>query len=266
MDNERALLEGIAEAGDIIMEYFQQNHLQVDHKSDDSPVTQADLAAQRSLDSTLKAWPGGILPMVAEESRAPAFEQRQQWSRYWLVDPLDGTREFIHGHDSFTVNVALIDNHVPRWGCVYVPAQSLFYYGEQDKGAFRLERGGQPQAISVKKPPAEPLQVAVSRSHGTEALKGFLSRLPAHETVVLGSSLKICYVAEGKVDVYPRLAPTSEWDTAAAHCVLQAAGGEIMDPQGQPLGYNTKPSLLNPHFLAVGDLSYKWLDYVSGEK
>ena len=266
MDNERALLEGIAEAGDVIMEYFQQNHLQVDHKNDNSPVTQADLAAQAALAITLKVWCGGVLPMVAEESLAPAFEERRGWSRYWLVDPLDGTREFIYGHDSFTVNVALIENHVPRWGCVYVPAQELFYYGEQDKGAFRLERGGKPQAITVDTPPAEPLRVAVSRSHGSEALKGFLSELPAHETLMLGSSLKICYVAEGKVDVYPRLAPTSEWDTAAAHCVLCAAGGEIMDRQGQPLRYNTKASLLNPHFLAVGDVSYNWLDYVSGKK
>ncbi|MHA7841049.1 MAG: 3'(2'),5'-bisphosphate nucleotidase CysQ [Gammaproteobacteria bacterium] len=261
MDNERALLEGIAKAGDATMAYFQQNHLKVRHKNDDSPVTQADLAAQRILDDVLQGWGG--LPCVAEESQNPAFEKRQQWSRYWLVDPLDGTREFIHGYDSFTVNVALIDQHVPQWGCVYVPAQALFYYGERGKGAFRLIRGEQPQPITVAKSLADPLRVAVSRSHGSEALQGFLNELPHYETVVLGSSLKICYVAEGKIDIYPRLAPTSEWDTAAAHCVLQAAGGEIIDTQGQPLRYNTKSSLLNPHFLAVGDASYNWLQYIN---
>ena len=262
MDNERALLEGIAQAGDVIMQYFKQNDLQVMRKKDDSPVTQADTAAQAVLNPILKSWRGGTLPILAEESPVPPFEERQGWSRYWLVDPLDGTREFIQGYSSFTVNVALIENHVPQWGCVYVPAQGVFYYGEQATGAFRLVRGGKPQAIKGSKPPASPLRVVMSRCQGSEKINDFLRELPPHETSVLGSALKLCYVAEGKADVYPRLAPTSEWDTAAGHCVLRAAGGEILDPQGQPLRYNAKPSLLNPHFLAVGDTSYNWLDYL----
>lgn len=261
MDNEQVLFEGIAEAGDAIMSYFQRTHLQVTYKEDHSPLTQADLAAQRLLTRTLKAW-GGDLPLLCEESTLPSFTERRNWSTYWLVDPLDGTGEFIQGYDHFTVNVALIEGHVPRWGCVYVPRKEVFYYAERGKKAFFKKRGGVAKEIRVAKPLKNPWRIAVSALHGSEHLENFLKDLPDYEIIKLGSSLKICYVAEGKVDLYPRLAFTHEWDTAAAHCVLTAAGGEIIDPQGFPLRYNTKPSLLNPYFLAVGDVNYHWLDII----
>lgn len=260
MYDQAKLLAGMALAGDAIMRYFKQPDLVVERKQDNSLVTQADLVAQDILLSVLKEM--SSLPILTEESSLPAFTVRQQWSQYWLIDPLDGTQEFIQGYDHFTVNVALIENHHPRWGGIYVPVKEIFYYGELGKGAFRLSRGKAPQAIKTRQPPSLPLQVTASRSHQVVSLQTLLTSLPKHQTTLIGSSFKFCQLAEGKVDLYPRLSPTHEWDTAAGHGILKAAGGDLIDLEGYPLQYNTKASLLNPSFLAVGDLQYPWLDYL----
>ena len=191
--------------------------------------------------------------MLSEESATSEIEARRSWQQYWLVDPLDGTREFIKRNGEFTVNIALIDGHEPVLGVVTAPVPGTSYLGAAGLGAFKQDASGERQPIEVTRPAAEPLRVVGSRSHPSPDLAALLETLGPHDIKPMGSSLKICLVAEGEADLYPRLGPTSEWDTAAAQAVLIAAGGSMMDLKGQPLTYNARESLLNPHFLALGD-------------
>jgi 3'(2'), 5'-bisphosphate nucleotidase len=200
------------------------------------------------------------LPILSEEDSAISFEKRRGWLRYWLVDPLDGTKEFVSRNGEFTVNIALIDDHEPVLGVVHVPVKNTTYFGSTGHGAFRQTADQSAIAIKVQTPAASPLRVVGSRSHARAgSMDGYLDRLGPHQLLSIGSSLKFCFVAEGSADVYPRFGPTSEWDTAAAHAVVEAAGGAVVDLRGQPLRYNTKAELLNPNFIVYGEKSARWL-------
>lgn len=245
-------------AGAEIMAVYRQDFT-VTEKSDASPLTQADLAAHRCIVGLLPDIHSS-LPILSEESAAIDWPTRRAWDRYWLVDPLDGTREFIKKNDEFTVNIALIEHGEPVLGVVYAPALDWLLVGGRGLGA-QWSRGGEQGEARVAKA-ASPLRVAASRSHRDEKTQAYLDQIGAVDTVGLGSSLKFCRIATGEVDLYPRFGPTSEWDTAAAQAVLEAAGGGVFTVDGMPLRYNHKESLLNPHFVAVGDRGIAWQDWL----
>ena len=247
----------VADAGAAILEVYAGAH-GVEYKSDDSPITRADRAAHEVLTAGLRRLTPKI-PVLSEESADEhAFEVRRHWRELWLVDPLDGTKEFISRNGEFTVNVALVRDHVPVLGVVAAPVLDTVFYGAQGLGAFVARQGNPDRPIHVRRPAAEPLVIVGSRSHRGDSLDGVLARLGPHELRPMGSSLKFCLVAEGTADFYPRLGPTSEWDTAAAQAVVEAAGGAVTTLDGQPLRYNERDTLLNPHFLAFGDPSRDW--------
>jgi 3'(2'), 5'-bisphosphate nucleotidase len=244
------LLSIAAEAGRAILSVYDSDFA-VELKDDRSPLTAADRAAHTTILAGLKRL-SPELPVLSEESPPEELAGRRSWQRFWLVDPLDGTREFIKRNGEFTVNIALIDSHRPVAGVVAAPALGRTYYGAVGHGAFRQD-GAEPRPIGVRRPAADPLRIVGSRSHGSPDLESFLATIGPHVLKPMGSSLKICLVAEGEADLYPRLGLTSEWDTAAAEAVLLAAGGSMIDLKGQPLTYNAREGLLNPHFLALGD-------------
>lgn len=251
-------------AGEAIMEVYR-GHIEVERKEDNSPLTVADLAANHVIQSNLKKLVPD-LPVISEESAAVDFEIRSTWRRYWLVDPLDGTREFIKRNDEFTVNIALVEEGRPTLGVVYAPALELMYSGSVATGAIRQQGSAVPAPIRARSLDAANLVIAGSRSHAGERMQAFLQNvsedLAPPQLISMGSSLKICLVAEGGADVYPRLGPTSEWDTAAAQAVLEHAGGSLVDATGSPLRYNTKASLLNPEFFARGRTPHAWQRYL----
>jgi len=179
-----------------------------------------------------------------------------------LIDPLGGTKEFVKRNGEFTVNIALIENMQPVLGVVYVPVSQVSYYGSTNIGAFKLQPGKEPEPIRASTTHSTPIKVAGSRSHAGESLKRYLENLGEHDIISMGSSLKSCLVAEGIADIYPRLGPTSEWDTAAAQAVVEAAGGRITDTEMQPLRYNSKESLLNPNFFVFGNLDEDWSKFL----
>jgi len=252
----------IIEAGAAILDvYHSDTPIEVENKSDDSPVTKADHAAHIIIDKGLKALATSY-PVLSEEGGMESFEERRIWQRYWLVDPLDGTKEFINKNDEFTVNIALIDGAEAILGMVYVPVTGALYYGAKELGAWKETKDSKEKIQAKPVKLGQDLTVVGSRRHGAEALEIMLKtiepKFKSINLVSMGSSLKICALAEGTADWYPRLALTSEWDTAAAHAVLSAAGGKIMDAQLTPLEYNQKESILNPFFHAVGDSSFDW--------
>ena len=233
----------------------------VEMKADRSPVTEADRVADDIICAEL-ARLHPVLPILSEESAPTAWGERQRWNRYWLVDPLDGTKEFVKGNGEFTVNIALVEDHRAVLGVVLAPALNLEFSGICGRGAWRRDADGPQVPMSASQEPSAPLRVMGSRSHPGPGLSAFLARLGPHELKPMGSSLKVCMVADGQADIYPRLGPTSEWDTAAAQAILESAGGGMMDLAGQPLRYNTRDRLLNPHFLAVGAPGRDWLGAV----
>jgi 3'(2'), 5'-bisphosphate nucleotidase len=244
------------EAGRRIMEVYASD-IAVQKKDDESPLTQADLAAHGHITAELgRLFPD--IPVLSEEAADIPFATRSSWNRYWLVDPLDGTKEFIKRNGEFTVNIALVENGEPTLGVVHAPALGVTYLAARGIGAFKIA-DGQRRAIHTRKAPAVPCLV-VSKSHRDAATEAFLANMPPHEAISKGSSLKLCLVAEGSADLYPRLGPTSEWDTGAGHCVAEQAGAQVLRlPDYAPLRYNTKESLLNPNFVIIGDPSYAWL-------
>jgi 3'(2'), 5'-bisphosphate nucleotidase len=258
------------QAGGAILEVYEREDFSVQSKSDNSPLTAADLAAHELIVSGLTALAPEI-PVLSEESDDIPFSERQQWTRYFLVDPLDGTKEFIKRNGEFTVNIALIDQGVPVLGVVYVPVLDVLYAGtssgpDDPAGVAFVERDGARQDIRVtplapRIAAGNPLRVVASRRHSSpdmEACMVALNKRFEVTTLNMGSSLKLCMIAEGQADLYPRLAPTCEWDTAAAHGVVMAAGGEVVDAAFAPLRYNTKAELLNPYFYVLGDTSFDW--------
>jgi 3'(2'), 5'-bisphosphate nucleotidase len=263
-ENPCALLDEVIEtaqrAGHAIMAVYE-SEFTVAHKDDHTPLTEADMAAHNAIVADLKKLTPH-LPVLSEESAQVPYAERSRWTNYWLVDPLDGTREFIKRNGEFTVNIALIDNHRPVLGVIYVPVMRICYFACAGLGAYKQEAAGGRSAIHVSSCCGNVVRVAGSRSHGSPEFDDFLARLGWHELVSMGSSLKSCLVAEGKADVYPRFGPTSEWDTAAAQCIVEEAGGCLMDMAMRPLRYNTKPSLINPSFLVVGDTGHEWMRYI----
>lgn len=247
-------------AGENIMAIYAED-FSVSDKADQSPLTAADLAAHQTICAGLAELTPDI-PVLSEESASVPFHERSQWTRYWLVDPLDGTKEFIKRNGEFTVNIALIENHRAILGVVLIPARHQCYYATLDTGAFRQDESQLPQALHVTRPAARPLRVVGSRSHASQELTDYVASLGEHTFVPVGSALKFCLVAEGSADIYPRLGLTSEWDTAAAQCVVEAAGGQVLTLDGKPLQYNQKESLLNPYFLVFGDSGRDWLQYL----
>ena len=255
------------EAGEKIMEVYAKG-FDIETKSDDSPVTTADLAAHVHIKNELKKLSPSF-PILSEESASLPFAERASRETYWLVDPLDGTKEFIKRLDSFTVNIALIHQHKPILGVVYAPALGVSYFAAEDLGSFKQERSNLDapvKQIHARKRPKVGTIFVGSRTHTGEAMATFLDNFKAdkgeYDLISMGSSLKMCMVAEGTADCYPRLWLTSEWDTAAAHCIVNEAGGKIVQTDMSPLLYNTKDSLLNPFFFAIGNNTVKWDSYL----
>jgi 3'(2'), 5'-bisphosphate nucleotidase len=258
----RGLLDPLVDiarrAAGSILAIYEAGAGPVTTKADATPLTAADLAAHRLIVAALAELTPGT-PVLSEEAAETPFAERRTWERYWLVDPLDGTREFLSRNGEFTVNIALIEGHAPALGVVHVPVTGVSYFGAEGQGAWRQRAGQSPQSIRVAERSAAPLRVAGSRSHRGASLDAFLGRVGGHELLEMGSSLKFCLVAEGAADVYPRLGPTCEWDTAAAHAVLSAAGGAVRDLDDAPLQYNTRPELRNPFFVAYGPRDHDWV-------
>lgn len=267
---DEALLQRVValsrEAGAAILEVYRQTEaIEVETKADDSPVTAADLAAHRILVGTLATLLEGV-PVLSEEGKLPSWEERRAWTTYWIIDPLDGTKEFIKRNGEFTVNVALVHEGEPLLGVVYVPVQDLVYCGLRGVGARKIS-AGQNLAIHCRSIDSlrernQRFTLVASRRHGTEKVNQLIKKLETTfgelDTMNMGSSLKLCLVAEGKADLYPRLAPTCEWDTAAAHAIVEAAGGQVYKYDLEILRYNTKEELLNPWFYVVGDPGFTW--------
>lgn len=268
MNDHIELMAGLArQAGAAILDIYGDEDFGVQTKSDDSPLTRADLAAHQIIvDGLEKAQPA--IPVLSEESTDVTWNDRRHWQQYFLVDPLDGTKEFINRNGEFTVNIAFIDQGVPAQGVVYVPVKDVMYTGNQKAGRATVEKDGQTESIGIRKmDQSKPLTIVASRRHGGEALQACLDVLQKHfndvETTNMGSSLKLCLVAEGQADLYPRLAPTSEWDTAAAQAVVEAAGGRVVDVALNTLRYNTRDQILNPFFYVLGDSEFDWLSILS---
>ncbi|MGY4491835.1 3'(2'),5'-bisphosphate nucleotidase CysQ [Pseudomonas sp. TE3610] len=259
MTSSHPLLPGVIElahaAGEAILPFWRAG-VEVNSKADDSPVTAADLAAHHVIVDGLTALDPSI-PILSEEDCGISLAERQGWSRWWLVDPLDGTKEFIAGSEEFTVNIALIEQGRVVFGVVSMPTNGRCYFGGAGLGAWRADAGEAPQPIAVRTaPPAgEAFTVVASRRHSSPEQERLLSGLAASlgelALANVGSSLKFCLLAEGAADCYPRLAPTSQWDTAAAQGVLEGAGGEVLDVEGQAFTYPARESLLNTFFLAL---------------
>ena len=248
-------------AGHAILEVYETD-FEVDAKDDDSPLTRADMASHRCIVAGLRELTPDI-PLISEEGGLPEFAERRKWSRYWLIDPLDGTKEFVSRNGEFTVNIALIEGNRPVFGVVHVPVTQKTYVGCEGAGAELRDADGARSPIHVAIESANPVRVVGSRSHRGSSLDAFLELLGDFEMVPMGSSLKFCLVAEGVADVYPRLGPTSEWDTAAAQAVVEQAGGSVVTLDGEALAYNTKADILNPYFLVAGPQDVDWLGLAS---
>jgi 3'(2'), 5'-bisphosphate nucleotidase len=247
-----ALLPIVDRAGGAIMKIYNSGFT-VQHKADNSPLTLADLESQRVIIEGLKALTPDI-PILSEESAQAPWAERQSWRELWVVDPLDGTREFVKRNGEFTDNIALVIDHEPVLGIIGAPAQGLVYWGAARIGAFSHHRGAQQLPIHVS-PPHQPLRIVGSRSHASPETAAYLTRLAPHVMTGIGSSLKFCLVAEGGAELYPRFGPTSEWDTAAGQALLEAAGGHVTRLDGHRLRYNCRDSVINGDFLAFSHAS-----------
>jgi 3'(2'), 5'-bisphosphate nucleotidase len=248
------------EASAAILDVYGRENFSVRHKADASPLTEADMASHRLLVAGLTRLEPR-LPVLSEENAGEiATAERRVWQRYWLVDPLDGTKEFLKRNGEFTINVALIEYGRPVLGIVHVPVSGTSYIGASGGHAERRESAGESHVLHATQAIAgRAVRIVGSRSHAGGELDGFAKSLGKHEFLAVGSALKFCLVAEGAADVYLRLKPTSEWDTAAGQAVLEAAGGSVTNLAGSPLRYNARDTLINPSFLASGALSRDYL-------
>ncbi len=250
------------DAGQVILDYYGRP-APVDYKADDSPLTQADRASHHHIVAALREATPEI-PVLSEESDPEEITRRRSWTRFWLVDPLDGTKEFIKQTGQFTVNIALIEGAEPVLGVVHVPVQHLTYWASAD-GAFKQEGNAEPTPIRTRAADTGRLTVVASRDHAGPEVAAILERMAEAgvevESASMGSSLKFCLVAEGAADFYPRTVPTMEWDTAAAQCIVEAAGGRVTTLDGTRLGYN-KESLRNPSVMTFGDAAVDWQRYL----
>src|SRR5690625_677977 len=251
MQNYSSLLlllkETALEAGEKILEIYNSNNFEIETKSDATPVTRADLAAHEVIFENLK---NTDFPILSEEGKTIPYQERKNWETLWVVDPIDGTKEFIKKNDEFTVNIALIRQNQPVLGVVYAPALEKLYFGGVPIGAYLHTQNQSPQRLEIIERVAAPIRIATSRSHLNKKTKEFIESFEEEtRTIAVGSSLKFMLLAENKIDLYPRFGPCMEWDTAAAHAVLKGLNVEIISMEDQrPLRYN-KEDLYNPHFI-----------------
>jgi len=247
MSDESTVVSIAINAGNAIMQFYDEP-IEVEHKSDDSPLTKADLAAHHVIVDGLKTDTPDV-PVISEEGGIADYSERKEWSRYWLVDPLDGTKEFIKKNGEFTVNIALIENNIPVFGVVHIPATGVTYVGYKSEGSFKIDKNGNRQKIYSEAPDlSKPVRVVCSRSHGSSDMERVLAEkgIEIGEQVPAGSSLKFCLLAEGKADVYPRLGPTMEWDTGAGDAVFRYSSKK--GTRHSPIVYN-KENMLNDGFI-----------------
>ncbi|ODS09888.1 3'(2'),5'-bisphosphate nucleotidase CysQ [Vibrio scophthalmi] len=257
-----AVIDIARTAGQLILDIYQTKQYEAYTKSDSTPVTSADLAAHKFIVEKLSELTPDI-PVLSEEAADISLEQRSQWNRYWLVDPLDGTQEFIARSGDFATIIALIENNRPIMGVVYGPVSGVTYYAYQGKGAWKIPDMSESVCITTHKHqgPQQPIAIAISRRQDINRITDRMSSAWNYDLVPLGSAaLKACLVAEGAVDCYLRLGPTGEWDTAATQCIVEEAGGRILSTLLEPLSYNERDTLENPNFIVLGDEQLPWHD------
>ncbi|RXJ72668.1 3'(2'),5'-bisphosphate nucleotidase [Veronia nyctiphanis] len=259
-----SVVEIARESGQLILKIYQEGNYEQNIKTDDTPVTSADIAAHKLLTQRLEALTPDI-PVLSEEDAEVPLEKRGEWERYWLVDPLDGTQEFIARSGDFATIIALVENNQPIMGVVYVPISDVVYYAFKGHGAWKEMPDGTKHRLSVHKHEdvMGSLSVAISRRQDINRITERLEPSRHYDLVPLGSAaLKSCLVAEGAVDCYLRLGPTGEWDTAATQCIVEESGGRILDMTMSPLSYNERDSLENPNFIVMGDMALPWKDII----
>lgn len=247
-------------AGQLILDIYEKKQYEAFVKNDQTPVTSADIAAHKLISERLRELTPDI-PVLSEEAADISLQQRQQWSRYWLVDPLDGTQEFIARSGDFATIIALVENHHPVMGVVYAPVSGVSYYAYQGKGAWKIPDLDESVRIQTHKHElaGQTIAIAISRRQDINRITDRMSNEWNYELIPLGSAaLKACLVAEGAVDCYLRLGPTGEWDTAATQCIVEEAGGRILNTTLEPLSYNERETLENPNFIVLGDATLPW--------
>jgi len=255
----------IAEQAAVAISDIYHKEYSIMKKPDHSPVTDADLVSHQIIKKKLLALTPE-LPLISEEGTEPPFEERQQWQSYWLVDPLDGTREFIDRTDEFVINIALISNNKPVLGVIHTPITGVVYYAAQGYGAFKKNKDKEPQRIRSKTWDGGKIKIAASRRSSNRHYQNLKKCLNNYETIIRGAALKPCLIAEGAADLYVRYGETSEWDTAAAQIIIDEAGGAFMTWDGLPLQYNCTSSLINESFIVVGDKHHDWLSLIPCDK
>jgi 3'(2'), 5'-bisphosphate nucleotidase len=254
------------DAGALVLELYREKSFETFSKSDESPVTSADFAANRLIVDALQQLAPDI-PVLSEEGSHLTFAERQQWPRYWLIDPIDGTQEFIAGSGDFSVVIALVEAHQPLIGVIYAPVAQSLYAAQRGVGAWRFDDHGQ-QTLQVRQfaqPEQDPVVVAISRRQAQQKVLAHLNPVRSYQQIARGScSLKACMVAEGSADCFMRIGPTGEWDTAAAEVIVGEAGGRIVSDQFKPLTYNQEANLGNPNFMVLGDQQVPWQQVFNG--
>lgn len=260
LEAAKALVEIAREAGRAILDVYGTDDFNVEYKDDDSPLTEADRRSHEIIATRLKELTPDV-PVISEEGSGVPYEQRKDWEIFYLVDPLDGTKEFVKRNGEFTVNIAVIDRGRPSVGVIYVPVQDVAYFAAEEQRAFKQVGTGEPVEIGVSGVlPSDPVVAVASRSHGSEETEKFLERFTVQERTSAGSSLKICLVAEGKADIYPRFGPTWEWDTAAGHAILLEAGGRLIHTNSKDeIEYN-KPVIKHEGFIAAPTVFIERMD------
>ncbi|PMM40774.1 3'(2'),5'-bisphosphate nucleotidase CysQ [Vibrio splendidus] len=262
-----SIIEIARSAGQLILEIYEKKDYEEFIKSDDTPVTSADLAAHKLILKKLTELTPDI-PVLSEEDADISLEKRSQWDRYWLVDPLDGTQEFIARSGDFATIIALIEHNKPVMGVVYAPVSGVSYYAYSGKGAWKIPDLNDSVKIKTHRHelPNQSIAMAISRRQDINRITSHMSSAWNYDLVPLGSAaLKACLVAEGAVDCYLRLGPTGEWDTAATQCIVEEAGGRILNTQLEPLSYNERETLENPNFIVLGDADLPWSEILQGK-
>lgn len=256
LDQNPKLIEKVLKlskgAGELILEIYKNYNSNFELKEDKSPLTTADIASHNLITKGLKNLTPS-LPIISEEDSRIPFRVRSSWDQYWLIDPLDGTKEFLNKNDEFTVNIALIHKNEPIFGVIYIPVLGTTYWGAEEKGSFLIKSSGTQKSISVARNVDKKLRIVISRSHPSKELGIFLNKINDYEILRKGSSLKFCLIAEGMADIYPRLGPTSEWDIAAGEAIVKYAGGYIYTRDSKLMTYNQKHSYINPDFIVSND-------------
>ena len=262
LNNEKNILEFLNIAIDSGREILRiyNNQIIVNTKEDKSPITQADINSNNLIEARLKKLEPNI-PILSEE-RLVSWIDRKNWNKYWLIDPLDGTKEFINRNGEFTVNISLIENNYPIFGIIYSPVKSVLYYAIKNKGSYKIKTNTYLSSlnyfdrININNEKKITTKIIGSRSHSNKEFKLWIEKkFTNFELISIGSSLKFCLLAEGEADIYPRMGPTSEWDIAAGHIILEEAGGKLKSFNNKDILYNTKEDILNPHFIAYGNIS-----------